>query len=155
MIAGILCFIPGNVLPIMVTNTFGASSEATIIGGIAALFHHGSYAVGAVVLIASVIVPVAKFATITLIVLSIQLKWPVSNHGRHTAHQVIEFIGRWSMIDVFVVAALAALIQLGDVMTIAPGPGIGFFALSVMLTMLSAQALDPRLIWDQPSVGEV
>ena len=149
-IAGLICYIPGNVYPIMITSTLGQESASTIIGGIISLFHHGSYSVGLVVMIASLIVPVAKFVVIALIALSISFKWPISSHQRHLAYHVIEFIGRWSMVDVFVVAALAALIQLGGVIAIAPGSGIGFFALSVALTMLSAQSLDPRLIWDQP-----
>lgn len=149
--AGLICYIPGNTLAIMITSSLGRDTESTIVGGIISLFHHGSYAVGGVVMVASLMVPIAKFVTIALICLSIQFEWPLSSHHRHTAYHAIEFIGRWSMIDVFVVAALAALIQLGGIMSISPGPGIGFFALSVAFTMLSAEALDPRLLWDQKS----
>ncbi|MEM9286025.1 MAG: paraquat-inducible protein A [Pseudomonadota bacterium] len=147
-IAGLLLYIPGNVFPIMITSTLGNDKGSTIIGGVIALLHHHSYAVAIVVLVASILVPITKFIIIALIALSIQFRWPINTHHRHLAHQAVEFIGRWSMIDVFVVAALAALIQLGSVMAIYPGKAIGFFALSVALTMLSAQSLDPRLMWD-------
>lgn len=146
--AGVVCYIPGNLLPIMITETLGNPQGSTIIGGVVTLLHHHSYSVAAVVFIASVFVPVMKFLLIAGISLAIQLKLAINPHLQHTAHIVIEYIGRWSMVDVFVVAALAALIQLGGVISIRPGPGIAFFALSVALTMLSAQALDPRLIWD-------
>jgi paraquat-inducible protein A len=147
-LAGVICYIPGNLFPIMITETLGNAEASTIIGGVVTLIHHHSYTVAAVVFIASVFVPVVKFILIASIALAIQLKLPIDPHHQHTAHGVIEYIGRWSMVDVFVVAALAALIQLGGVISIKPGPGIAFFALSVALTMLSAQALDPRLIWE-------
>lgn len=147
-IAGVLLYIPGNIFPIMITSTLGNESGSTIIGGVIALLHHHSYSVAIVVLVASILVPVSKFIVIALIALSIQFRWPINTHHRHVAHKAVELIGRWSMIDVFVVAALAALIQLGSVIAIFPGEAIGFFALSVALTMLSAQSLDPRLMWD-------
>lgn len=146
--AGILAYIPGNVLPIMVTDSVAGTSPSTIIGGVISLAHHGSYVIAAVIFIASIAVPVTKFAIIAWLALSIQRQWKLSAHGRHIAHEVIEFIGRWSMIDVFVVAALAALIQVGGLMAISPGAGLDAFALSVIFTMLSANSLDPRMIWD-------
>jgi len=85
--------------------------------------------------------------------MSIHFKWDMSLHTRHRMHRVIEFIGRWSMVDVFVVAVLAALIQLGAFLTIIPGIGISAFALSVVFTMLSASSLDPRLMWDGEKDG--
>lgn len=146
-IAGVIAYIPGNVLPIMVTQSVSGTTESTIISGVITLIHHGSYAIAAVIFIASIAVPVSKFVVIAWLASSIQHGWPISEHSRHRAHQAIELIGRWSMIDVFVVAALAALIQIGGLMTIAPGVGINAFAMSVILTMFSAMSLDPRLIW--------
>ncbi|MEL6949045.1 MAG: paraquat-inducible protein A [Pseudomonadota bacterium] len=150
-IAGVLAYIPGNVLPIMVTQSVSGTTESTIMGGVISLIHHGSYAIAAVIFIASIAVPVSKFLVIAWLALSIQRRWPTSEHTRHRAHHAIEIIGRWSMIDVFVVAALAALIQIGGLLTIAPGIGINAFALSVVLTMFSAMSLDPRLIWSNPA----
>lgn len=151
-IAGIIAYVPGNLYPIMVTDSLSGTSASTIIEGVAALIHHGSYTVAAVVFVASIIVPVAKFAVIAWLALTIHFQWTVSKKRRIEAYEAIEFIGRWSMVDVFVVAALAALIQVGGLMSIAPGIGINAFALSVVFTMLSAMSFDPRQIWDEPSV---
>lgn len=147
-LAGLMAFIPGNVLPIMVTKSVAGESPSTIIGGVITLFHHGSYGIAIVVLVASVVVPVSKFIIIAWLALSIHFRWRISEHRRHLAYELIELIGRWSMIDVFVVAALAALIQVGGLMSIAPGVGINAFAFSVVFTMLSAISFDPREIWD-------
>lgn len=147
-IAGIIAYIPGNLLPIMITQSVSGDSPSTIMGGVLTLVHHGSLDIAAVIFIASIVVPVTKFAVIAWLSLSIQRGWSISKHRRHFAHDAIEFIGRWSMIDVFVVAALAALIQVGGLMSIVPGPGVDAFAMSVIFTMFSAMSLDPRLIWD-------
>ncbi|MEL7312596.1 MAG: paraquat-inducible protein A [Pseudomonadota bacterium] len=151
-IAGIIAYVPGNLYPIMVTDSLSGTSASTIIEGVATLIHHGSYSVAAVVFVASIIVPVAKFGVIAWLALTIHFQWTVSKKRRIEAYEAIEFIGRWSMVDVFVVAALAALIQVGGLMSIAPGIGINAFALSVVFTMLSAMSFDPRQIWDEPSV---
>ncbi|MEM6625191.1 MAG: paraquat-inducible protein A [Pseudomonadota bacterium] len=150
-IAGVVAYIPGNVMPIMVTQSASGESPATIMGGVITLIHHESYAIAAVIFIASIVVPLSKFAVIAWLTLSIQRQWAIDDHRRHFAHELVEFIGRWSMIDVFVVAALAALIQIGGLMSILPGPGVDAFAMSVIFTMFSAMSLDPRLIWDRPS----
>ncbi len=147
-VAGVIAYIPGNLMPIMVTQSVSGENASTIMGGVVTLIHHHNYAIAAVIFIASILVPVSKFAIIAWLALSIQRGWRVNDHHRHIAHEVIEFIGRWSMVDVFVVAALAALIQVGGLMSIAPGPGVDAFAMSVIFTMLSAMSLDPRLIWD-------
>lgn len=147
-LAGIIAYIPGNILPIMITQSISGDSPSTILGGVLVLIHHGSLEIAAVIFIASIVVPVSKFAIIAWLALSIQRGWRLSEHKRHFAHEAVEFIGRWSMIDVFVVAALAALIQVGALMSIRPGAGVNAFALSVIFTMLSAMSFDPRLIWD-------
>ncbi|MEM6534045.1 MAG: paraquat-inducible protein A [Pseudomonadota bacterium] len=149
LLAGIIAYIPGNLMPIMITQTVSGDSASTIMGGVIALIHHKSYAIAAVIFIASILVPVSKFIVIAWLALSIQFNWNLDDHKRHFAHEAVEFIGRWSMIDVFVVAALAALIQVGGLMSIIPGPGVDAFAMSVIFTMFSAMSLDPRLIWDK------
>jgi len=148
LLVGILAYIPANLLPIMTTRWLGGSSQDTIISGVIALFESGSVFVAVVVFVASVCIPVAKFIIIIGLALSLQLRWQWSEHAMHRLHALIELIGRWSMIDVFVVAVLAALIQLGVFMSITPGSGIVAFAFSVVFTMLSANAIDIRLIWD-------
>lgn len=152
--AGLAAYIPGNLLPIMVTRTISGDNPSTIIGGVVSLLHHGSFLVAGVIFVASIVVPVSKFIVIAILALSVQYQLNISEHKRHLAHRAVEFIGRWSMIDVFVVAALAALIQIGGLMSILPGIGVDAFATSVILTMLSAMSLDPRLIWDQDDAEE-
>lgn len=149
--AGLILYVPANLFPMMRTQTFAGlrgNSEATIMEGVIELIGHGSYDIAAIVFVASVIVPVGKFISIAW--LAIVAGRPASleqAHLRLKVYEVVEFIGRWSMIDVFVVAILSALVQLGFVASIHPGPAAVCFALSVAFTMLSAQSFDPRLIW--------
>lgn len=145
--AGILLYIPANLWPMLVTVTFGSREESTIVGGAVELAAHGSYAIAAIVLIASVVVPVAKFAAIALLALEVRRPAIVSRTRLAELYEVVELIGRWSMIDIFVVAILSALVQLGFLASIRPGPAAGCFLLSVAFTMLAARAFDPRLLW--------
>src|SRR5690606_1078727 len=149
--AGIITYIPANVFPMMSTQTFAGlqgSSEATILDAVVELIRHGRYDIAAIVFVASVVVPIAKFVAISWLALVAGRPATVEQaHVRLKVYEVVEFIGRWSMIDVFVVAILSALVQLGFVASIHPGPAAVSFALSVAFTMLSAQSFDPRLIW--------
>ena len=149
LFVGLLAYIPANIYPIMITNSFTGDTSDTIMSGVFALVSSESYLVAVIVFVASICIPVSKFVIIAALALSLHFDWDMSEHRRHQLHTLIEFIGRWSMIDVFVVAVLAALIQLGAVLTITPGVGINAFALSVVFTMLSASSLDPRLLWDR------
>ncbi|WP_333713765.1 paraquat-inducible protein A [Yoonia sp.] len=148
LIAGMIAYIPANVYPMLLTSTLIERSESTILGGVVELVEYGSLGVAAIVFIASVMIPVGKFIAIAYLAITVQRKSQASQHGRHRAYEVVEFIGRWSMIDVFVVAILSALVQLQTIATINPGIAALSFALSVIFTMLAAQAFDPRLIWD-------
>jgi len=148
LLVGMFAYVPANILPIMTTSWLGSSSEDTIISGVLALINSGSVFVALVVFVASVCIPVLKFVVIIGLALSLQLEWRWSEHSMHRLHALTELIGRWSMIDVFVVAVLAALIQLGVFLSITPGPGIVAFAFSVVFTMLAATAIDTRLFWD-------
>ena len=145
---GLMAYVPANLLPIMSTRSYAGNSLDTILSGIITLADQGSPGVAAIIFLASVCIPVAKFAIIAMLASSLHFRWKMSDHRRHRLHTIIELIGRWSMIDVFVVAVLAALIQLGAIIAIDPGPGINAFALSVVFTMFSALSLDARLIWD-------
>ncbi|MBP0484522.1 paraquat-inducible protein A [Sagittula sp. M10.9X] len=145
---GLLAYIPANLYPMLVTQTLTGTQSGTIVGGAIQIAHHGEWGIAAIVLIASVVIPVAKFAAIAYLALSVQRG---AVHGlRHKQHlyEIVEFIGRWSMIDVFVVAILSALVQLSVIASIHPGPAALTFALSVIFTMLSARSFDTRLIWD-------
>ncbi|MEO0387602.1 MAG: paraquat-inducible protein A [Pseudomonadota bacterium] len=145
---GLLLYIPANTYPMLLTSTLGSTSAITILGGVVELVQYGSYFIALIVFVASVAIPVMKFAVIAYLALSLKQMVPISAHQRLVLFEVVEFIGRWSMIDVFVVAILSALVQLGFVATVNPGPAAACFALSVVFTMLSAQSFDPRLIWD-------
>jgi len=147
-IAGVIAYIPANYYPMLKTNTLVSHSENTIIGGAVELAHHGNYGVAAIILIASVLIPVGKFLAIAFLAISSQRGTRIAPRARTHMYEIVEFIGRWSMIDVFVVAILSSLVQLSVVASIRPGPAAMTFALSVICTMLSAQAFDPRLIWD-------
>ncbi|WBU59993.1 paraquat-inducible protein A [Paracoccus albus] len=151
LLAGMVFYIPANLMPMMSTRSLGGlggSGDATIIGGVLQLIHYGDWWIALVIFIASVMVPIGKF--IAIIWLAIVAGKPATiedAHNRLHIFEVVEFIGRWSMIDVFVVAILSALVQLGFFVSIKPGPAAASFALSVAFTMLSAQSFDPRLIW--------
>ncbi|WP_380058866.1 paraquat-inducible protein A (plasmid) [Falsihalocynthiibacter sp. SS001] len=146
--AGLILYIPANVYPMLVTRTLLFDQENTIIGGTIDLMHHGSYVVALVILVASVMVPMGKFLSIAFLAISVHHRSVVPKGQRHMLFEVVEYIGRWSMIDVFVVAILSSLVQLNTIATINPGPASLFFALSVIFTMLSASNFDPRMIWD-------
>ncbi|RJE80969.1 paraquat-inducible protein A [Paracoccus sp. JM45] len=151
LIAGLIMYIPANLFPMMSTQTFAGlagNSESTILGGVVELMHHGSYDIAIIVFVASIIVPVGKFIAIAWLAIVAGRPATVDQaHTRLKIYEVVEFIGRWSMIDVFVVAILSALVQLGFMASVHPGPAAASFALSVAFTMLSAQSFDARLIW--------
>ncbi|MCJ8139803.1 paraquat-inducible protein A [Falsirhodobacter halotolerans] len=146
--AGLVAYLPANIYPMLLTSTLGSSSEATILGGVVQLWGHGSYMVALVVFIASIIIPVGKFLAIAFLAASLNRRRFMSEHAQHRLFAVVEFIGRWSMIDVFVVAITASLVQFSVVATVNPGIAALSFALSVAFTMQAALAFDPRTIWD-------
>ncbi len=148
-IVGLLFYIPANLYPMLLTRTAGLTAESTIVGGVIELAHYGAYGVAGIVFFASVIIPVGKFLAIGYLAVVVQRP-----HGKKPTtllhlFEVVEWIGRWSMIDVFVVAILVALVQFNLVATINPGFAAICFALSVVFTMLSAISFDSRRIWDQ------
>lgn len=145
---GLMAYVPANLYPMLVTKTFLGTQEATIVGGAVDLALHGDYIVALVILFASVAIPLSKFVAIGFLALSVQNNWRGSGLRRMQLYELVEFIGRWSMIDVFVVAIMVALVQLSVVVTIQPGPAALAFALSVVFTMLSAISFDSRMIWD-------
>lgn len=148
MVAGIILFIPANIYPMLITRQLGDETSSTILGGVIDLMHYGSYGIAAIVFVASIVIPLGKFLAIGYLAISVQKKSNLNMHQRHKLFDAVEFIGRWSMIDVFVVAILSALVQLDTLASINPGIAAISFALSVVFTMLSAQSFDPRLIWD-------
>ncbi len=148
LIAGMIAYLPANIYPMLRTRTLLSDNEDTIVGGVIDLVHYGNYGIAAVVFVASILIPIGKFIAVGYLAASVQAKSHAHPHQKHRLYEVVEFIGRWSMIDVFVVAILSALVQLGGLATINPGIAAVSFALSVVFTMLAAQSFDPRLIWD-------
>lgn len=147
-IMGLICYIPANLYPMLKTRTLFMVEESTIIGGAVDLAHHGNLGIAAIIIFASVVIPLGKFWAVAFLAISVRLRYNVTNHRRQLLYEVVEYIGRWSMIDIFVVAILSALVQLNTLATINPGMASIFFALSVIFTMLAAQAFDSRMIWD-------
>jgi paraquat-inducible protein A len=149
VVTAMILYIPANLLPIMTTTQLGTPEDSTIIGGVVLLIHHGSYPIAAVIFIASVIVPSGKLLAICWLCLSVLRGQQTSLEQRTKLYRVTEFVGKWSMTDVFVVAILVALIQIGGLLSITAGPAAIAFGGVVIVTMLAAHSFDPRLIWDQ------
>lgn len=149
LISAIVCYVPANIYPIMITNVLGEQTDSNILQGVILLWNLGSYPVAMVILIASVCIPIAKI--ISLCMLCLATRYIKNEKGKRFTqlYRVTEFIGRWSMVDVFVVSILVALVQMGNLMSIFPGHAAIPFAAVVILTMFSAMNFDPRLIWDK------
>lgn len=150
---GLAAYVPANLWPMLETRMLFQTSDDTIVIGAFKLAEHGAVLIAAVILIASVVIPVAKFAAIAVLALSVGGRSSVAPKWRHRIYEAVEFIGRWSMIDVFVVAILSSLVQFSVLASVKPGPAALAFALSVIFTMLSAQRFDSRLIWDDAPGG--
>jgi paraquat-inducible protein A len=148
VIAAAICYIPANVLPVLTTTTLGSSESDTILGGVVFLYTSGSWPLALIVLVASVMVPLGKLAALVYLLITVQRGWLGNSRERTRLYRMVEFIGRWSMLDVFVDTFTVALVQLQPLMSVQPGTGVLFFAAVVVLTMIAAESFDPRLIWD-------
>ena len=148
IIGAAICYLPANILPIMLSNQLGRIEKDTIISGVILLYNHGSAVLAAIVLIASVIIPLAKLIALSYLLITVQRGSVKKNRDRAKLYRLVEIVGRWSMLDVFVATFIVALIQLQPLMAIMPGTGVLFFGAVVVLTMLGAESFDPRLIWD-------
>ena len=148
VIAAAILFVPANAFPVLVTTTFGTTESSTILGGVVFLYKEGSWVLALIVLVASVVVPLGKLFALGYLMITVQRGSLKSNHDRTRLYRLVELIGRWSMLDVFVVAFIVALVQLDPLMSVAPGIGVMYFMVVVVLTMIAAHAFDPRLIWN-------
>jgi len=148
IIAAAICYLPANILPVMTTSTLGSVEEDTIISGVVLLYMTGSWHLALIVLIASVMIPLAKLIALAYLLITVQRGSIRRNRDRARLYRLVEFIGRWSMLDVFVATFVVALIQLQPLMAVLPGTGVLFFAAVVVLTIVAAESFDPRLIWD-------
>jgi paraquat-inducible protein A len=148
LIAAFLLYIPANVLPIMRTASLNDVDDNTIISGVVELWVKGSPYLAIIVFLASIVVPMLKFTVLSMLLVSSQRGSGWARTQRAKLYRFVELIGYWSMLDVFVVALLTALVRFNVLSRVEPLPGVIFFGLTVVLTMLASMSFDPRLIWD-------
>ncbi len=148
LIAALIFYIPANVLPVMYTSVLGSGLDSTILNGVVEFWRSGSYGIALVIFIASVAVPCGKFLSLGLLLASTRRGSSWARRERSKLYRMVELIGYWSMLDVLVVAVVAALVRFQGLADIEPRVGILYFGVVVILTMLSAMSFDPRLIWD-------
>jgi paraquat-inducible protein A len=148
MIAATLLYLPANAYPVMTVTRFGTTGPHTILRGVIELFEDHLWPLGVIVLLASVVVPVAKLGALAVMLVTTHRKSTARLLGRTRIFRVIAVIGRWSMIDIFVVTLLVAMVRMGFLANVLPGEGVMAFAGVVVLTMLATESFDPRLMWD-------
>jgi paraquat-inducible protein A len=155
LLGAAICYIPANVLPVLTTTTATGQDSDTILQGVILLWSPTGWPLSLIVLFASIMIPSAKIVALAYLLITTQRGSIKNNAQRIRLYRMVEFIGRWSMVDVFVDTFTAALIQLQPLMSVEPAPGLLFFAAVVVLTMLAVESFDPRLIWDAASAREV
>ena len=148
LIAAAICYLPANLLPVMTTITAGGEESDTIMQGVVLLWSPTGWPLSLIVLFASIMIPSAKILALLYLVFTVRRGSIENNRQRVRLYRIVDIIGRWSMVDVFVDTFTVALIQLQPLMSVKPAPGVLFFAAVVVLTMLAVESFDPRLIWD-------
>jgi paraquat-inducible protein A len=148
VITAFIFYIPANTLPVTITTYLGSSQADTILSGVLYFMRTGSWGIALIIFVASIIVPIAKLIVLSGLLLSVQRRWAWRPEERTRLYRITELVGRWSMLDVFVVAVLVSLVRMGYLTTIEAGVGIVYFAAVVIVTMIAAETFDPRLIWD-------
>ncbi len=148
VITAAILYIPANVFPVMTVISFGSGEPDTILSGVMALLAAGMWPLALLVFFASIIVPMLKLIGLSWLLWSVRRQCKSRLRDRTRLYRIIEQVGRWSMIDIFMLAILVSLVQLGSIATIEPGVGAISFAAVVVLTMIAAMTFDPRLIWD-------
>ena len=155
LVAAAVLYLPANTLPIMATaSTLTGRESHTILGGIIELWHTGSWDLALIVFIASIAVPILKIAALTLLAFTARRKSRWRQAERAKLYRVLETVGHWSMLDVFVVVLLVGMVHFGAFATVEPGPGLLAFGGVVVLTMLASASFDPRLIWPEPATDD-
>jgi paraquat-inducible protein A len=151
LIAAMILYIPANMLPMMLTSSLFGSSDDTIISGVLFLWEDGSWYLALIVFVASILVPLAKMVALIILLVSVQtgaIRTPDRRARLSRLYRMIESVGRWSMLDIYVVALLATVVQLTALASVRAGPAALAFGAVVVLTMLATESFDPRLIWD-------
>jgi paraquat-inducible protein A len=154
LIAAFLMYIPANLVPIMRTASLNDIDDNTILSGVVELWAKGSPGLAVIVFTASIVVPMLKFLVLATLLLSSQRGSGWARLQRARLYRLVEFIGYWSMLDVFVVSLLTALVRFSVLSEVEPLPGVIFFGLTVVLTMLASMSFDPRMIWDGRDIDE-
>ncbi|MGV8888011.1 MAG: paraquat-inducible protein A [Pseudomonas sp.] len=149
LLTSLVFYIPANLLPVMNTTMLGSGADSTIMSGVLEFWQHGAWDIALIIFIASIAVPGVKFVALTLLLVTVQRDSSWARKERSKLYRFVELIGYWSMLDVIVVALVAALVKFQALGDIEPRVGILFFGLVVVFTMLSAMSFDPRLIWDK------
>lgn len=155
LLAAAILYIPANVLPILQTQKLLETRDDTILSGIAELWRSGAWDLALIVFVASILVPLVKIVSLSFLLISVQRRSSWHPEARTRLYRMIDFIGHWSMLDVFVVSLLAALVQFGPYAHAQPESGAVAFGAVVVLTMLASMSFDPRLIWDTVPAGPV
>jgi paraquat-inducible protein A len=155
LIAAAVCYLPANLLPVLTTVTATGSESDTIMQGVVLLWSPTGWPLSLIVLFASIMIPSAKIVALAYLLITVRRGSFKNNTQRIRLYRMVEIIGRWSMVDVFVDTFTVSLIQLQPLMSVEPGPGLLFFAAVVVLTMLAVESFDPRLIWDCTSSKQI
>jgi paraquat-inducible protein A len=149
LLAAVVCYVPANALPVMSVTTLGRTQSDTILSGVVYFVQHGDWPLAVVIFVASVFVPLLKLVILACLLVSVQRGSSWRPVERTRLYRITEAIGRWSMVDIYVVTILVALVRLGSLASIRPELGAVFFGAVVVITMLAAESFDPRLIWDR------
>jgi len=148
-LAALILYVPANIYPILRMNYYGAHSENTIWDGCVSLFRDGQWLVAAIVFFCSIVIPLCKLLGLFVLVVTTRLGSARHRRERTWIFRIIEAVGPWAMLDVFLLAVLVALVKFKEIATVLPGPGLLAFTAVVVLTILASSSFDPKLIWEQ------
>jgi len=147
-LAAAVMLVPANLLPVLETASSGADRTDTIFSGAIQLWHHGLGAIAVIVFAASIVIPILKLAGLAYLIFNTRNGAPENPERLTRVYSALDFIGRWSMLDVFLAAFLTGLVQFGEFATVSARSGIVAFAAAVILTILATEAFDPRTLWE-------
>lgn len=148
VIAAYIFYIPANVLPVMTTTSIGSVHTDTIMSGVIYFVRTGLWPLALIIFVASIFVPLLKLFILTLLLITVQRRSQWRRKDRTRLYRITEVVGRWSMVDIYAITILVALVHMGSLATVSAGPGAVFFAAVVVITLFAAMSFDPRLIWD-------
>ncbi|ENM5905339.1 paraquat-inducible protein A [Vibrio mimicus] len=151
VLAATVAIFPANLIPISILITNGQRLEDTIFSGVASLVKNGMWGIALIIFVASIVVPVIKIVGLAYLLLAIKFKHKVHQRQRMMIYRGIKWIGKWSVMDLFVISIMLTLVDRGQILDFTPGYGAVAFGMVVVLTMLAAESLDPRLLWDEPN----